>query len=602
MYKMFFLIIILCYTITAQQTVIEEFSATAKGHTNESWEVGQPSSYSNHNQNEVSQIFDGDYNAWVSSRNIYQFDLSSLPSLNYILSCSIKVKVLDTYGNVKFNISELVDGDLSTSAEDKTNMHKSNVNYIDYWQYTDTTIKKYDITDILLSKGQDTKLNIGLQISSEIPFNVTWRAKLEYVKLEIESYLTQDITIQNNFPGGIIKAGIINQMSTQNSPCSLKVLDGSNLEIEAIENQTDNEGYSRIWNDIEAPNELSKWERIVDGNRSFRATSKNYDFTTTSDDSNSIYEAGLRKLCNVTFSNQFSGTTEPGSVKINGVTQTAPYIKSVVEQNNITAEADNHDINGIRYIFRRWSVTETERILNLTVTSHTSKTAEYLGKPIFNENLEDGNLRDLNISSGPGNKVKLSWNEHPHNSVTKYYIYRKIKYPDGSWGNTELLTTRNRGTLSYVDVEYTLRSSVGGYMLFYSVQAYYSLEGTLSGEDFSSAWGDQSGVLTKDNTENNTQELIVTNYDIGNFPNPFNPTTRINYQLPEQGHVTIKVYDMLGKEVAELVNETKESGIYDAEFNASNLSSGVYVYTIQVDAMSETSKSFFMSKKMLMLK
>jgi hypothetical protein len=108
----------------------------------------------------------------------------------------------------------------------------------------------------------------------------------------------------------------------------------------------------------------------------------------------------------------------------------------------------------------------------------------------------------------------------------------------------------------------------GDYGLYYDVQAYYSTEGTIHPANYVYVRGDQSGVLTKDNSENNTQDLIVTNYDIGNFPNPFNPTTRINYQLPEQGHVTIKVYDMLGKEVAELVNETKESGIYNVNFDA----------------------------------
>jgi hypothetical protein len=307
-------------------------------------------------------------------------------------------------------------------------------------------------------------------------------------------------------------------------------------------------------------------------------------------------------VCNVTFSNQFSGTSAGGSLEINGVTQTAPYTASVVEQNNITAEADNHDINGIRYIFRRWSVTETNEVLNLTVTSHTSKTAEFIGQPIFNESIYDNNLRGLTLSSGAGNKVKLTWNEHPHTNVTKYYIYRKIKNPDGSFTTPVHLATKNRGTLTFTDIEYTYQAGSGDYGLYYDVQAYYSTEGTYSPANYVYVRGDQSGDLTKDNSENNTQDLIVTNYDIGNFPNPFNPTTRINYQLPEQGHVTIKVYDMLGKEVAELVNETKESGIYNVNFDAGNLSSGVYVYMINVDALNAESKGYVMSKKMLMLK
>ncbi|MBI9069949.1 MAG: T9SS type A sorting domain-containing protein [Melioribacteraceae bacterium] len=75
-----------------------------------------------------------------------------------------------------------------------------------------------------------------------------------------------------------------------------------------------------------------------------------------------------------------------------------------------------------------------------------------------------------------------------------------------------------------------------------------------------------------------------------NYPNPFNPTTKISYQLPESGFVSLKVYNSLGKEVAELVNEVKGAGRYNATFNASKLSSGIYFYTIQVNDFVQTNK------------
>ncbi len=80
-----------------------------------------------------------------------------------------------------------------------------------------------------------------------------------------------------------------------------------------------------------------------------------------------------------------------------------------------------------------------------------------------------------------------------------------------------------------------------------------------------------------------------------NYPNPFNPTTRINFSIQETGFVTLKVFDLLGKEVAILVNENKSPGYYSLEFDASNLSGGVYFYTIQVNGFSDT-------KKMLLVK
>lgn len=80
-----------------------------------------------------------------------------------------------------------------------------------------------------------------------------------------------------------------------------------------------------------------------------------------------------------------------------------------------------------------------------------------------------------------------------------------------------------------------------------------------------------------------------------NFPNPFNPTTVINYQLPVNSFVTLKVCDVLGREVATLVNGRQDAGYYNATFNAANLSSGVYFYRLQADNFSQV-------KKLLLLK
>jgi len=80
-----------------------------------------------------------------------------------------------------------------------------------------------------------------------------------------------------------------------------------------------------------------------------------------------------------------------------------------------------------------------------------------------------------------------------------------------------------------------------------------------------------------------------------NYPNPFNPNTKINYQIPELSFVTIKVYDVLGTEVAILVSAEKTAGSYQVEFNAANLPSAVYFYRLRAGTFTET-------KKMLILK
>jgi len=75
-----------------------------------------------------------------------------------------------------------------------------------------------------------------------------------------------------------------------------------------------------------------------------------------------------------------------------------------------------------------------------------------------------------------------------------------------------------------------------------------------------------------------------------NYPNPFNPATTIKYQIPEESFVTLKVYDVLGKELAVLKNEYQPAGIYKVLFNASDLSSGVYFYTLKAGEYSRTNK------------
>jgi hypothetical protein len=75
-----------------------------------------------------------------------------------------------------------------------------------------------------------------------------------------------------------------------------------------------------------------------------------------------------------------------------------------------------------------------------------------------------------------------------------------------------------------------------------------------------------------------------------NYPNPFNPTTKIKFTIFELQFTTLKVYDMLGREVANLVNEEKPAGTYTVEFNAVGLSSGIYYYRLTAESFSETKK------------
>jgi hypothetical protein len=107
-------------------------------------------------------------------------------------------------------------------------------------------------------------------------------------------------------------------------------------------------------------------------------------------------------------------------------------------------------------------------------------------------------------------------------------------------------------------------------------------------------------VIDNDGTFEYSSEIFVTvdrpaDYDLAqNFPNPFNPATFIQFQLPEKQHVILRIYDALGVEVATLVNEEKEAGFHKINFDASSLTSGVYFYSLNSGSFSKTNKMLLM--------
>ncbi|MCX6165869.1 MAG: T9SS type A sorting domain-containing protein [Ignavibacteriae bacterium] len=96
-------------------------------------------------------------------------------------------------------------------------------------------------------------------------------------------------------------------------------------------------------------------------------------------------------------------------------------------------------------------------------------------------------------------------------------------------------------------------------------------------------------------TINNTSENIISYKLFQNYPNPFNPNTIIRFQIKDSRLVTLKVYDILGKEVATLVNEKQSPGVYEVTFDGSQFPSGIYFYKLETDSYRET-------KRMLMIK
>jgi hypothetical protein len=88
----------------------------------------------------------------------------------------------------------------------------------------------------------------------------------------------------------------------------------------------------------------------------------------------------------------------------------------------------------------------------------------------------------------------------------------------------------------------------------------------------------------------------VLTYELSqNYPNPFNPVTQIQYSLEKSSNVTLRVFDILGREVATLINENQNAGRHVVDFDASNFASGIYLYRLEAG-------SFIQVKKMILMK
>ncbi len=170
--------------------------------------------------------------------------------------------------------------------------------------------------------------------------------------------------------------------------------------------------------------------------------------------------------------------------------------------------------------------------------------------------------------------VTLKWITATEKNNSGFEIQRKFNNPD--WGKIGFVeghgTTTEPKTYSFID--YDVLAGKYSYRL-----KQIDLDGTF---EYSNEFEVEVSL---------PQEFLLSQ----NYPNPFNPGTKISFAIPSQEFVTIKVYDILGREVATLVNDYKTAGTYAVEFNAARFASGVYFYQMQAGNFIET-------KKMVLLK
>ena len=180
-------------------------------------------------------------------------------------------------------------------------------------------------------------------------------------------------------------------------------------------------------------------------------------------------------------------------------------------------------------------------------------------------------------STVQGSNVQLNWSTATETNNYGYKIDR-TEIKSSNWENIAFVKGNGNSAIghTYTYTDKNLNSGIYTYRLaqldFNGHTSYYKLQGEVN---------------------------ITTPSSFGlsqNYPNPFNPSTLIKYQLPENSDVNLKVYNSLGKEVAQLVNGNIAAGVHEVSFNASHLSSGVYYYVIRAG------NNFVQTRKMIILK
>jgi hypothetical protein len=202
--------------------------------------------------------------------------------------------------------------------------------------------------------------------------------------------------------------------------------------------------------------------------------------------------------------------------------------------------------------------------------------------------------QNFTLTSSINSHPLLSWtlSNEPDVRLNGYYILeRRLRNNTNpiTWGAWSVFPNIANGTNQYEDMSINNATGAGPGHAEYRLKAidYYNYS------SYTNSLGITYGT--------SSQKIIGKGEMVNcfalqqNYPNPFNPSTNISYQLPKAGFVQLNVYNLLGKEVAVLVNEFKSEGKYSINFDATGLSSGVYIYTLKVN-------DFIQNQKMTIMK
>jgi hypothetical protein len=345
------------------------------------------------------------------------------------------------------------------------------------------------------------------------------------------------------------------------------------------------------------------------------------EYNNTTDASRSF-----RFLRTTDFGASFQTTSliDPGYGTFNDYFPSASFKKGSIDSVYIAVERRSASDTLVRVIITPWQPTASATTNFLTsgpdnyekpkITILQTDPAEKImitsvknsGIPVYHYSTDGGVSWTIDAALGDGNQKDIRYIDcysDPDTTGGGNFI---VGYQDAFFSTSDSITVRrgiigNMGSFNYL-INQT--KPTGFLSPSVTIYKYTPMGGTLEkrsavmfvGQGTINAFYDQENLPTGIVNHN----TLATDFKLSqNYPNPFNPSTKIDFSIPHASNVKLVVYDMLGKEVATLVNKNLISGSYTYEFNGLGLASGVYIYRINVDG---NNGSFNEVKKMMLIK
>ena len=254
-----------------------------------------------------------------------------------------------------------------------------------------------------------------------------------------------------------------------------------------------------------------------------------------------------------------------------------------------------------KYTNTFWGIS-TWQILNLNY-ENINKVIFRL-KPSSNENLSDYNFDNFSFNSTAVPVELVNFNARAEENYIKLEWQTATELNNYGFDIERLMTNDGDGHSSSVNGQWSNIGFVKGNGTTTNAMSYsFSDNSVENGSTYKYRLKqiDQNGDFKYSSEIEVTANLVPASFSLSqNYPNPFNPSTIINFVIPKSSFVNLKVYDILGNEVAALVNEYKEAGSYSVTFstnggsrstgNAENLASGIYIYKLFTDDFASTKK------------